>query len=118
MPRARRVGRDRRAVRLGHPWQRAVPTATYAYQPAPGAMVEKTRHIASVCERHRVPLGAAALQFPLAHPAVVSVIPGPSSAEQVRANLKWIAQPIPAVFWDELKERGLLRKDAPVPLAV
>ena len=93
----------------------AVATATYAYQPAPGAMVDKTRQIASVCERHGVPLGAAALQFPLAHPAVASVIPGPNSADQVRANVKWIAHAIPAAFWEELKEKGLLRKDAPVP---
>jgi D-threo-aldose 1-dehydrogenase len=93
----------------------AVSNASYGYQPAPGAMVDKTQRIASVCERHRVPLGAAALQFPLAHPAVVSIIPGPSSADQVRANVKWIAHAIPAAFWDELKEKGLLRKDAPVP---
>jgi D-threo-aldose 1-dehydrogenase len=95
----------------------AVPAATYAYQPAPDAMVDKTRRIADVCELYGVPLGAAALQFPLAHPAVVSVIPGPNSAEQVRANVKWIAQPIPAALWEELKEKGLLRKDAPVPKA-
>ncbi|HEU4378033.1 MAG TPA: aldo/keto reductase [Hyphomicrobiaceae bacterium] len=95
----------------------AVLNASYGYQPAPGAMLEKTRQIAGVCQRHRVPLGAAALQFPLAHPAVVSVIPGPSSADQVRANVKWIAHAIPAAFWDELKEKGLLRKDAPVPTA-
>ena len=94
-----------------------VPTASYAYQPAPNAIVEKTRRIACVCERHRVPLGAAAIQFPLAHPAVVSVIPGPSSADQVRTNIKWITHPIPAAFWEELKESNLLRRDAPVPKA-
>ena len=93
----------------------AVPTATYAYQRAPDAMVDKTRRIAGICERHRVPLGAAAIQFPLAHPAVVSVIPGPSSADQVRANVKWITHPIPAAFWEELKESKLLRREAPVP---
>jgi D-threo-aldose 1-dehydrogenase len=95
----------------------AVPTATYAYQPPPDVMIDKTRRIAGVCERHRVPLGAAALQFPLAHPAVVSVIPGPSNADQVRTNIKWIAHAIPDAFWEELKEKGLLRKDAPVPAA-
>lgn len=95
----------------------AVPTATYAYQPAPSTMIDKMRRIAGICERHGVPLGAAALQFPLAHPAVASVIPGPSSADQVRANVKWIAQTIPAALWEELKERGLVRKDAPVPPA-
>ena len=73
MSRARRVGCHRRAFASGILASGVVPTATYAYQPAPGAMVDKTRHIASVCERHGVPLGAAALQFPLAHPAVVSV---------------------------------------------
>ena len=57
----------------------------------------------AVCERHAVPLGAAALQFPLGHPAVVSVIPGPNAPDQVRKNLQWFNHEIPTAFWNELK---------------
>ena len=71
--------------------------------------------IAAVCERHGVPLAAAALQFPLGHPSVASVIPGAfSPAQQVR-NVETFTHPIPADLWAELKHEGLLRADAPVP---
>lgn len=89
--------------------------ALYAYKPAEAAVHERVRAIESVCDRHGVPLAAAALQFPLGHPAVVSVIPGANSPEQVRSNLAHFRQPIPAAFWDELKAQNLLRADAPVP---
>lgn len=89
--------------------------ARYGYRPAEPATVEKTRQIAAVCQAHGVPLGAAALQFPLAHPAVASVIPGPNSPEQARQNVAWMQTPIPAALWPALKAEGLLRADAPVP---
>lgn len=92
-----------------------VPGATYGYKPATDETINKVRALKAICERHRIPLGAVALQFPLAHPAVVSVIPGPNSPEQVRTNLQWINTPIPAALWAELKETGLIRTDAPVP---
>jgi D-threo-aldose 1-dehydrogenase len=92
-----------------------VPGATYGYRLAPDDAVEKVRRLSAICERHHVAVGAVALQFPLAHPAVVSVIPGPSSPEQVRSNLQWINVSIPAALWAELKEHRLLRTDAPVP---
>src|SRR5436190_3774979 len=82
--------------------------ATYAYRPAEAPVVEKTRRIAAVCRRHGVPLGAAALQFPLGHPAVAAVIPGPNTPAQVRANLEWMRTPIPAALWTDLKAEGLL----------
>ena len=49
----------------------AVPGAKYNYQPAPEPIMEKVRKIEAVCKFYKVPLAAAALQFPLAHPAVV-----------------------------------------------
>lgn len=70
----------------------------------------------AVCVRHRVPLAAAALQFSLAHPAVVSVIPGMSSAAEVAAAVRWMSIPIPAACWQELRQQGLLRADAPIPV--
>jgi D-threo-aldose 1-dehydrogenase len=68
-----------------------------------------------VCRRHAVPLAAAALQFPLAHPQVVSVIPGVNSPRQVQQNLAHVRHPIPDDLWAELAQEGLLRRDAPTP---
>jgi D-threo-aldose 1-dehydrogenase len=92
-----------------------VPGARYAYADASPEVMEKTRRIQAVCERHGVPLPAAALQFPLGHPAVASVIPGASSRAQQVRNVEAFAHPIPADLWSELKAEGLLRADAPVP---
>jgi D-threo-aldose 1-dehydrogenase len=92
-----------------------VPEARYGYQPPTAEILEKTRRIQAICERHGVPLGAAALQFPFGHAAVSSVIPGPNAPEQVKTNLEWMRAPIPADLWSELKAEGLLRADAPTP---
>ena len=62
-----------------------------------------------------VALPAAALQFVLAHPAVVSVIPGAAKAEEVVANLHFLEARIPAAFWKELKAESLIDPRAPVP---
>jgi D-threo-aldose 1-dehydrogenase len=94
-----------------------VREATYGYQAAPDDIIEKARRIAEICDRHDTPLGAAALQFPLAHPCVVSVIPGPNHPDQVAGNLDWFRRPIPPGLWADLKAAGLLRPDAPVPVA-
>jgi len=88
---------------------------TYRYAAAPPEIVEKARGIEAVCSRYGVPLGAAALQFPLGHPAVAAVIPGPNSPAQAQKNLEWVRVPIPADLWSELKAEGLLRTDAPTP---
>ncbi len=93
----------------------AVEGATYDYAPAPPEVLERVRRMEAVCARHRVPLAAAALQFPLGHPAVAAVIPGAFHPDQVRRNVAAFAHPIPADLWAELKHEGLLREDAPVP---
>jgi D-threo-aldose 1-dehydrogenase len=93
----------------------AVPGAKYAYAEPSEAVLEKTRRIQAVCDRHAVPLAAAALQFPLGHPAVASVIPGASSPAQQARNVAAFRQPIPTDLWAELKHERLLREDAPVP---
>ncbi len=92
-----------------------VPGARYAYADPSPAILERTRRIEAVCERHGVPLAAAALQFPLGHPVVASVIPGASSPAQQARTLDWFGHHIPADLWAELKHEGLLREDAPVP---
>jgi len=89
--------------------------ARYAYGFADEAVLEKTRGIQAVAGRHGVSLQAAALQFPLAHPAVVSVIPGGAKPEEVTANVQYLTEVIPVDFWAELKAQGLIVADAPVP---
>ena len=91
------------------------PGARYAYAEASPEVMARTTAIQAVCERHGVPLPAAALQFPLGHPSVASVIPGASSPAQQTRNVEWFRHPIPADLWTELKHEGLLRQDAPVP---
>jgi D-threo-aldose 1-dehydrogenase len=91
------------------------PGALYSYRPAEQAEIERTSRIKAVCERHGVPLVAAALQFPLGHPVVASVIPGPNSAAQVRSNLQAMRHPVPADLWAELKAERLIDPAAPTP---
>ncbi|SMF29471.1 D-threo-aldose 1-dehydrogenase [Tistlia consotensis] len=92
-----------------------VPGARYDYAPAPPQVVERVRAIEAVCQRHGVALATAALHFPLAHPAVVSVIPGGQTVAEVARNVATLGQPVPAELWRELRHEGLLRADAPVP---
>ena len=106
---------------IGSPFQSgilatgAVPGAHYNYASAPEDILDRVRRIEAVCSRHDVPIAAAALQFPLGHPSVASVIPGAASAAQLWRNVETFSQPIPAEMWDELRAEGLLRDDAPVP---
>jgi len=106
---------------IGSPFQSGIlatgpkPGAKYNYADAPAEVLAKVGRIQEVCERHDVPLAAAALQFPLGHPAVAAVIPGASSPAQLKRNVETFSHPIPAELWAELKQQGLLREDAPVP---
>ena len=93
----------------------AVEGAKYNYAPAPAEIMEKVARIEAVCAAHKVPLPAAALQFVVAHPAIPSFIAGTRTVEQLKKNLEWFSHPIPPDFWAELKAKGLLREDAPVP---
>jgi D-threo-aldose 1-dehydrogenase len=92
----------------------ATPGAHYNYVEAPPEILDRTRRIEAVCARHHVSLAAAALNFPLRHPAVVSVIPGGQTASQASANRAMLDAAIPAELWQELRAEGLLRQDAPV----
>jgi D-threo-aldose 1-dehydrogenase len=93
----------------------AVPGATFFYQEAPPDIVERVQRLQAVCARHDVPLGAAALQFTLAHPAVVCAVCGYRTANEVDTNLRWLDWPIPAALWDELRHERLIAAHAPVP---
>ena len=92
-----------------------VPGATYNYQPAPPAVVERVQALERVVQTHGVPLAAAALQFPFHHPAVAAVIPGARAPSEVEQNLGLLGFPVPAALWRDLKTAGLVRPDAPTP---
>lgn len=89
--------------------------AHYAYAEADQSIIEKVCKIEEVCAAHDVSLQAAALQFPMAHPAAISIIPGAVKPQELTANIASIDDDIPARFWDDLKSRGLIVSDAPVP---
>jgi D-threo-aldose 1-dehydrogenase len=91
------------------------PGAMYNYAPAPDHVVERAVRIRQVCERFEVPLRAAALRFPFAHPAVRTVVVGARSPAEIDDNLDLLRRDIPPELWIALKEEGLLRSDAPTP---
>lgn len=93
----------------------AVEGATFNYQPAPPELLERTARLAAVCERHATPLRAAAMQFPLAHPTVRSVLSGPITADEARDSLSSYTRTIPAALWQELRAEGLIAEEAPTP---
>lgn len=94
----------------------AVAGATFNYRLADPTILERVRAIAAVCESFEVPLQAAALQFPLGHSAVVTVLPGARRAREVEANLRFAVHPIPADFWQALRSERLIAAEAPVPM--
>lgn len=90
-------------------------TPTYNYAPALPPVIHRVKHLEMMCDCYRIPLAAAALQFPLAHPAVASVIPGIASTRQVTQTLSMMSTPIPADFWRDLRRQGLVHQGAPLP---
>lgn len=91
------------------------PTSRYGNKPIEPQVHERIRGVEAVCKAHGVEMAAAALQFPLAHPNVVTVVPGMASAAEVRRNVELLRDPIPADFWADLKARKLMRENALVP---
>lgn len=88
----------------------------FNYAEAPANVVARVQALSATCAEFNVPLPAAALQFPLAHPAVVSCVVGVRTAAQLQQNLAWLEQPLPPALWQTLRARGLLHADAPVPV--
>ena len=109
------------SVILGGPYNSGIltggvkPGATHDYVAAPAALIDKAQKIEAVCTRHGVPLGAAAMQFPLFHPAFCAVIPGALSTAEVKQNVSHMSVRIPVELWSELKREKLLDPAAPTP---
>lgn len=89
----------------------------FNYGDAPAEVVRKVQHLTDVCARFDVPLPAAALQFPFAHPAVVSCVVGARSVAQLQQNIAWLERPIPGQYWQSLLNEGLIAANVPVPQA-
>ncbi len=93
------------------------PGATFDYRTAPARLWSGAPcGLQAVCAEHGVPLRAAALRFPLAHPAVAAVLVGargPAESEDAAAMLR---RPVPAELWRALCSRGLLPEHAPLPV--
>lgn len=89
--------------------------STYNYAEAPTEVTTHARAIDAVCHAHGVALPAAALQFVLANPLVVSVIPGGQTATETIQNAAVLDEPIPPALWRELKDKNLLHQHAPIP---
>ncbi|MBY4767597.1 aldo/keto reductase [Burkholderia ambifaria] len=92
-----------------------VGNGKFNYADAPAEVVRKVARLADVCAGFGVPLAAAALQFPLAHPAVVSCVVGARSIEQLQKNIAWLDTPLPPELWTALQRDGLIAAAAPVP---
>lgn len=113
--------RRRISVLIGGPYNSGVLAAGsrgaghYNYEKPPPAILEKVARLEAVASRHGVPLKAAALQFPLAHPAVASVIPGARTRAEVEENVRMFSHPIPSAFWSDLRAQMLIPEEAPTP---
>ena len=109
------------SVILGGPYNSGIltggvkPGATHDYAAAPAPLVEKAQKIEAVCQRHGVELGAAAMQFPLFHPALCAVIPGALGVAEVKQNVGRMSVKIPSDLWSELKREKLLDPASPTP---
>src|SRR5690606_22852470 len=87
----------------------------FNYAEAPADVLARVDALRTACEEEGVRLQSAALQFPLAHPAVVTIVSGARTAEQINSNISWFSETIPASFWRTLRDRGLIAEGAPIP---
>jgi len=93
----------------------AQPGAKYNYADAPPVLLEQVRRIETICARYDAPLKAAALQFPLAHPAVTSLVVGAQSMGELAETIDALHTTLPQGLWDDLRSAGLVHESAPLP---
>jgi D-threo-aldose 1-dehydrogenase len=91
------------------------PGATYDYARAGQEVLGRVRRLDQICRSHGVPLKAAAIQFPLGHPAITSVLLGCRSRAELAENVRMAEIEVPAALWEELKAEGLLAEEVPTP---
>lgn len=115
MPRAAERGTD---IVVGGPYSSGILAggSHFEYQKAPADIIAKVERIKAVAQRHDVGIKAAALQFSLANPAVAAVIPGASRPERIAEDSAALQAIIPAEFWHDLSEQGLVAANAPLPI--
>lgn len=111
------VAKHGASIVIGGPFNSGILAGreTWNYSKAPAEVLDRVKAIARVCDAHGVPLAAAAMQFPLAHPLVASVIPGPRSADELNQIIAWTEAAIPPSLWSDLKTEKLIATDTPVP---
>ncbi len=90
--------------------------ARFRYREASPLLVERVRKMQAACERHGVPLAAAALQFSLRDPRITSTVVGMTRPERIRETVELATYPIPAGLWQELEELGKSREGLPAGL--
>ena len=93
------------------------PAPTFGYAPADANVLARTARIAAICDEHDVPIGAAALQFVLANPAITTVLIGPRSVAELHTNLDAMRLPIPDALWSALEAAQLIPGGSPRPRA-
>ncbi|MET0863692.1 MAG: aldo/keto reductase [Nakamurella sp.] len=91
------------------------PGALFNYAPASPEILGHVARLEAICQRHGVPLPAAAIQFAIAHPVVGQIVLGSRTIAQQAINLRWLEEPIPTDFWSDCKQAGLIDPHAPTP---
>ena len=109
-------------VAIGGPYNSGILAAddldspvSFDYETAPQEWVAKAKQAKEICERWGADLRAAALQFPFAHPAVATIIPGAASVKELEENVELLQREIPEGMWDEMVNEGVIDLSAPVP---
>lgn len=92
-----------------------MPGASFDYVPARSEVVARAVAIRTICDKYDVPLAAAALQFPLAHPQVCTVLIGARTVDELDADLDLLGVQIPSDLWADLQHDGLLDPAVPTP---
>ncbi len=108
------------SILLGGPFNSGIladprPGALYDHARADPRRLAKAQAIKAICDRHGVSMKAAALQFPLGHPAVVSVLVGAASVTEIEEAHDLMRQPLPGQLWEELRDQGVLAAGVPLP---
>jgi D-threo-aldose 1-dehydrogenase len=91
------------------------PSSHFNYGPVPAEWLDRALRLKAVCDRHDVPLRAAAIQFPLAHPAVATIAAGVRTPAHLDEYPAFMRALLPSELWADLRSEGLIRDDAPTP---